>query len=639
MNFPGSDVLYFFISILCLFFFFIFFGRGEEFVNLKDETPNWLGWYILAVLGYFFFSLVGVSKNWWSSRFLAISTLIILFSFISFQVVLYPFFQVYSEPGYQSMVGLVPWAIIISAFCFFKIFKSRAKYRFVWIIPIFSIIIIYLVNNTAITMFSCIIALTIVGLLDTKFKCKRTKYLVTFCIIVFYVVSALTYFPCNPILSFLNIKSIVISNQPRVTSLITEQDGKYKIIDGSSLFGISPVQFEFDCCKSISPFPSAFVGFKTDSFKANEITSLDPIKSEIFPIVITDTCVYFTSQIGVYEILDDYKKSKDKTLSLTSIILNDFMRIYAQKDSASVKELKKHQSMLQDEYDKLTVDSTIFLNDNNKEKSLMEFSKVLSLGMLNALCCDLIFNNDINSAMNIFSFQFYQTFFNTKIYQGININFIIGINEIFYESSHSDSYHISDKDLKRDDTFEAWAKMLSQNIAFAKLYIFEIQNTNRNSANLLDWVKNNQVSKQNIFNQKNIKVLKEIIERYDATPLLKRYVTIVQKFLYQCVLRNHLPDYNSFFINRFNEIMPLFAMDTESVSTYESMSELYAKRFNQDIEGFIELRHFWNMLNMEYVSAMVLQSSIDSRLRELGLSPSVIDFCKKETAKSVNSKK
>lgn len=551
--FPGAEVLYPLLSIVCLFFFFYFFGKGEYIVQ-KEETPNWLNWYIFAVLGFIFCSLWGIAKKWWNRRLLAIGTMIISFSFYSLQKDLYHLSI--------DTIFLAALAIFISICCLIKLFKSNLIGRVLWALPLFVIGTYYLFGNILLTLLSCITTLTILVIFDTNHKLKRIRVLATIGIIVFYVLTTLTYFPYNPLLSDRNIKSIGVSFQPRITSLVVEQDGKYEIVDGTSFNGSSPIDVKFDCWKKIEPYPYAFVGFKTDIYIDFENGSISHILKDysicLYPLIMSDSCVYFTSQIDLYRFLDNQKNSNNESNKLTSYIYQDFIELYQNNDSISLSTLKKHQVALQTELEKLTIDSLAFDNKNvNNEKILKDFSRNLCLGMLNALCSDLVINNDINSALKVFSLQLFLNYHDEQIYNHINTKFNLNIN--------ASSSLVSNKDLEREDRFDIWLKMVSMSIYLAKSYLIAIGSRNQDETltKLQEMIDNSKPSAKK------------------ETPTIIQYASVVQKFLYQSILRDFLPDYNSFFINLFNEITPMLPTNPESTLAYEYLSKLYDIRFKQ----------------------------------------------------------
>lgn len=638
--FPGSCSLYLFLSFLCLFFYFFFFGRGVQYYSLNGKEPNWEGWFIFAIYGYVFLFLSGISKNWWNYRFLIVGTIIISVIFFSLQIDLHHSIR-------NKILGICCSAMF-SSYLLCEFFKSKEKGKILWILPIIEIAISCLTDNIQLLILVSIAILFVLVIVDTNFDGLLIRIVIALGLSIFYIVSVLNYYPYYPMLSFLNIQSYGVSYQPRIASLVVDENGKYVIVNGSSLKGNRPIPYKFDNWKYYSKYDEAFVGFKRDRFKQFECKPIPiDIRSNLYPVIVGDSCIYFTSQVNNYKILNNYKESNNKIYSLTSLILYDFIECYQNYNEHSLDKLKKHQLLLQEEFNTITVDSLQFATDDNSEKKLKEFSQRLSLGILNALCCDLISNNDLNSAINVFSYQFCLTFFDTLLYAHKNINFNVIINRIYDKYSHSISFLISDKDLKRDDTFEPWVKMSSMGIAFAEYYLSEFNE--KKMSNKLPVLRNilNDFDKSSvgIFDKnktialkKQINIIQTGLSDYDYTPALEKFVTIVQNFLFHCVMMNYLPDYNSYFLNRFNEITPMLPMSPKIVETFNKMSTFYSDKFNQDIKNAIDIRKSFDMANTRFIEAIELQDSIEREYKKLNLSPRLDSIIKEYLRDTTMSK-
>lgn len=619
--FPGAVILYPLLAIFCLFFFFFFFGSGEEFTVLNEKTPNWVSWYIFAILGFFFGAVWGIIKKWWTKRFLAIGTILLFLSFLSLQVRLY---HLLKDTATFAIVSA-----IVSIYCVIKFAKNKFIGKLTWVLPIILIGCHYIIRDIPITLLTSLIALIVISLTETNNK-RDIKSVTTVGIVVFYLTSTLTYFPYNPLLSNNNIKAISISYHPRMTSLVVEEDSKFRIVDGISLSGESPIDAKFECWKNISPYNSSFVGFNTDKFNnSGRSNYISQLKSNLYPIVFSDSCVYFTSQVELYKFLEKQVTTKDKRNNLTAKIFFDYINLYNNPDSINLNTLKRHQFDLQSVLESASVDSLVFSKKQaNNEQILKDLSRNLSLGMLNAVCSDLVLNNDINSALNIFSFQFFLTFFNTPIYNHINTNFNIALQKTYGSRYHSSSYQITNKELIREDTFEPWVNMASMSIAIAELYVSEANDKSQKEviSRLLELSEKYKPSLSNIYNRditiekkKEIEKILESLSNYSDVPTIKNYATAVQKFLYSCVLNDYLPDYNSFFLNRFNEITPMVPMNPESTTAYESFLRLYTNRFEQDIKGIISFQKAANELYSQLDQTILLQDSINNRFSSLKL--------------------
>ncbi len=622
--FPGAGILYILLSIVCLFFFFFFFGKGEEFVVFNEKTPILLNWYVFAVFGFIFCSLCGIIRKWWGWRFLATSTILLFFSFLTLQVNLYHIFK--------DSVILLLVSIVCSIYCCNKLMKSTVKGKVIWGLPMLVFVLYYVFGNIPTTLLSCLISLVVIAILETLGRKKVLKVLAPMGVMAFYILATLTYFPYNPFISSNKIKSIGISFQPRIseksfqpriTSLVVERDNKYCIIDG--ITGENPVNAKFDCWGKIPGYVNAFVGFYTNKFKESESKAFHQINDYPFPIILRDSCVYFTSLIETYKVLNGYLDSTDVIKKHTAQIFYDFISIYQGSDTVHLEELGKHQHSLQEEFEKATTDSLKFTNRSaNSVKNLKEFSKNLSLGILNSLCADLITNSDINSAISVFSYQFFFTFFDTPIYDRNIISFNVNIDKRYGDILNSYSYRFTPEELRREDTFEPWGRLVSMSVSLAELYLAEIQSENQK--NVVESLKRMFEMMQTSFNKENMVYLNNqlrdihtLLSSYQKTPNIKQYATRIQHFLYSCILNNYMPDYNSFFLNRFNEITPMVPLNPESESAYESMSNLYSSRFMQNIKDVKELGNAIKALNVEIERAINLQDSIDKKIQQIGL--------------------
>ncbi|MCM1111170.1 MAG: chloride channel protein [Clostridium sp.] len=606
--FPGATVLYPLLALVCLFIYFFFFGTGQEY-GISDIKPvDFVGWYIPAILAFILCALWGIIKKWWGTRLFSIGTIILIFSFLSLQR------SLYHRPSDSVIIAV--FAILVSLVCIVKIVRNNTTGRILWALPLLVFCVYYLLRNPLWTLSACTVSLLVLTILDAAKKPKLLKPVVAAVVLLFYSLTTFTYFPINPLLYLKDTKTISSSFHPRITSVVVEKDNKFMVVDGYPLTGGSPLNTQFDCWKDIPPYTCSFVGIMTATAYDSSPRLLPDILHSMFPIIQTDSCTYFTSDILVYQVLEDSLKSQNESVRLTSMIFNDFIDLLQNNDSTSIETLRNHQSALQDIIEKETTDSLNFCgNGIDIENSLRRFAKTSTLGMLNALCSDLVINRDINTAVTVFSYQFFLTFLKSSIYDHIDTNFNITINKEYGISTHSHNYRIIDTELKRNDAFEPWVKMFSMSVALSEQFINNAQKEYLNKTlsdirSLNDNIKNYrpQEAKDQIQN------IKSQLESYEAATNIKRYATSTQKFLYQCVLRDYIPDYNSFFLNRFNEITPLVPMNPESVSAYEAMSELYASRFSRDIEYVKELRSKMKDMDVALDRSIALQDSLKKQI-------------------------
>jgi hypothetical protein len=561
--FPGAEIQYFLLAITCLFFYFSFWGRGID----RAMKVDWICWWILAVFAYVCGSLCALAKGICSKRLLGVGTLIIFFSFLAIQV------KIYHITANQDFLFIVSLLYFVIGFDY-TIIDTNYK-RVLWLLPLIPVIVYYIAANFIFTILATLACLIILAVVDIRTEHKYAKALLIIGISAFYLLTAYVYFPYNPLLSSLDIKEYCISYQPRQVSLIVNENGKYRVVDGSSFYRERPLDAKFDCYEQIASYPWIFVGFRNKQFKKYESDVLKQIQQvQLYPIVVSDSCSYFTSSMGVYNLINH--ETKDSCIRLTAEVYKDFIEIYNNPKTNRTK-ISKHQAALQANYISLTTNSVKIRNAStiNQEKILKELSQNMALGMLNALCSDLIYNNDINSALRIFAFQFYLTCFDAPIYHNINttINYNFKIDSCTVVSGK-----IIDKELHQKDTFEPWTKVVTMSTAMARSYAME-----RRSC-LLDSLKLSVAKRTESSELTDL--LQAYLDRqsiFDTNPYTKnisQFAITLQEFLYQYILHDDMPDYSSFFLNRFNDLSQIEPFHDQSISMYDEISKFYQKKFD-----------------------------------------------------------
>jgi hypothetical protein len=560
-TFPGAVILYPLLALVCLFFYFVFWGRGID----STLHVGWISWWCIAVLVYIFGSLYALAKSICSKRLLVVGGLLIFFAFFVLQTTI---FHIAADKDKLVIVYIL--VVCVTAILMDTIYK-----RILWCLPFMVIIVYYVADNLIFTIFATMISLIILASVDIRTTSKSTKVLLTIGISVFYLTTTYVYFPLNPLLLSLDIKEYCISRQPNQVSLIVNENGKYSIIDGSSFYGERPLDAKFDCYEQIAQYPWTFVGFRNKQFKKYESVVLKQIQQiKLYPIIVSDSCSYFTSSMGVYNLINH--ETKDSCIRLTAEVYKDFIEIYNNPKTNRTK-IASHQAELQANYISLTTNSVKIRNDStiNQEKILKDLSQNMALGMLNALCSDLIYNNDINSALRIFAFQFYLTYFDAPIYHNINttINYNFKIDSCTVVSGK-----IIDKELHQKDTFEPWTKVVTMSTAMARSYAMERRSCLLHSL------------KQSVAKRTESSDLTDLLQAYldrqsifDTNPYTKnisQFAITLQEFLYQYILHDDMPDYSSFFLNRFNDLSQIEPFHDQSISMYDEISKFYQKKFD-----------------------------------------------------------
>lgn len=620
--FPGSKIVF---PILALFCLMIYYSWTPYAYDSQGQMIYWRGWYAIAIVSALLGSLWGYEIRLWDKKFIFQVICVFLLSFSMLECTIYRF-------GANS-VPLISIEIIISCFCIYKGWYSR-KQRFLalfWLLPLVLIFIYNLLHSIFCIIFTSIILLIIISMMTIL----RKKHFGLICgIIVFYGLCLWIYCPVNPLLLFKNIESVAVSS--RSTSLITEKDDRYNIINGKS--GKSLTDVSFDCWTEIRPYVGGFVGFTPRMAWAESCSTLKDLPGNMFPIMVSDSNVYVSSQIDIYKGLDKLSKSENQVDKLTSQIFFDYLKFFQTPDSATVTGLTKDYRALLRELTALSTDSVLLLGDDKVETTLRNLSRNMSLGMLNALSLDLISNKEYKTALKIYSFQFFFTFYAESFFQHINTNLNINVTREYGNTSHHFSKRITDSDLKQANSFEQWVNIFSMARAIAERYLSEQKYaTAKNVTEILSAVNDStKISSYNdIYNkqrtldlQRQIKELYDLLSEYKTTPTLKQYITGLQNFLYNCIERNYIPDYNAFFLNRFNEITPMVPLNPKSVSAYNNLSQLYSLRFKQNVEDIEELRSQYNSFYSQLSQRADMQDQIQQKLNELGLEDSMTELLK-----------
>ena len=189
-------------------------------------------------------------------------------------------------------------------------------------------------------------------------------------------------------------------------------------------------------------------------------------------------------------------------------------------------------------------------------------------------------------------------------------------------------------------SFKSWADLFTFAASLAEIYVADLDN--RRSADTIKYLKelsnqlNNLKTLNSIFNRNNIDKIHDIKRNskelfddlldYRLTPNLNAYASTIEKLLYECILNNALPDYSSYFLNRFNSVAYIVPRNTLSLTAYEQLNKMYKSQFDHDIEKIKNLREaissFYEELD-ESISIQeqnnLLRDSISTILKQLNL--------------------
>lgn len=620
LQFQGNSILFSLLSIVFFAIYILYFGSGYQFQELGNECPNWLCWYIFAIAGGVFIGFAAVTKNKCPLDFVWINSIIVFLAFYNLQVYLYKL----SQDEINLFLFDVSFGVISLALILKRIKKFKRNWP--WVTPIiFIILTLFYSNPLYITILSC-------GLLIVNSVCSietskpHTRVIVILSLTAIYWGCVFIYCPYNPLLAAKNIKLASITYNPRRCSVVVEEDNMFMVVNGITMEKVTDVHFtEFN---HIEPFPTAFVGFRKFNLSDSVISTNTYPKSTLYPLLTTDSCVYFSSDIPVFKSIEKYKLSSNSIYSRTSLAFYDYAHLYEQRDSVAKQRLIKTLSSLQSIIDKECTDTTVFINREEKtEVSLRKLSRNMSIGMLNALSLDLIQNGYIDEAFNIFSYQFFFTFFDdADFYKNITVTFTI-TNKQYGRSSHEAYYTLTNKDLEQPDRFEHWVHISSMCNAFAESY-----NTDAKTKSLsyiwkiLTGISEmSTLSSASVFDQ-NLTIEKrklrdefyEILSGYKYSQHIKEYSTKLQSFLYECIIKDYLNDYNSYFLNRFNEITLLVPLNPESLEYYRKLKSIYVDKFDMDIKDILEIQNAYNELTSQLYQIQDKQSKANAALDKLG---------------------
>lgn len=579
----GANILYPIIAVFFWFFYAAYFGQGVEFQKLGAETPDGPFWFVISCISFGLINIWCYLKGYITKQLIEINSFVYSLSFFMIAYELYHklFLLLYTEA-------------IICIYCAFMALRKPIiiKNACIWLCPV-AFVVIYNIHPTITeVIISSVIFLSLLTFTETKGR-KTFRYMLSICVIIIYLVTTFIYCPYNPFLSCKNIQSYTVSLNPKKTSLIINTNNKYKFIDGLSLTGTDLIDTEFDTIAQIQPYRHKFGGFEIEN-KYN-IEDLKKIPSNISPIIIRDKFAYFSSDKNVYDFLDNIIHSNDVIDRITAQLYYDYINLCAKNDSVNQEKILKNGQKIQNIIlKKLNIDNLKLENQGNAEKTLRQISITMTLGMLNALSLDLITIGDYTSALKIFSYQFYLTFYNTIIYEHIHNNFDVTINKNYGKEQTQRKFHIKDVDLNRIDTFDPWTQFFSMSEAFAELLV-----SNSFSQKIIAIIQSKDKSefsnysdiKDYIFQSKeDLDEIFKFLSEYKETPNISLYTSQIQDFLYSCVIANIYPDYNSYFLNRFNEISPMVPLNPLSQEAYAKFKDLYNSRFDKDIKEVNELK-------------------------------------------------
>lgn len=586
-SFKGSDILLPIIAIFILVFYTFLFGRG---IDAEVTTTIFPYWCVLAIVSIFIASVCIYQKGIVTKRFVGVVSCIVSLSFFMLVSKIYHAF-----PWTLNVLNILE--IIISLYCIYKILEKplNLKTKGIWLLPIIYIIIDSIFHSILLIVPTAIFLLLFTSIAECGINKKSYKISVPVLTIILYTFSALVYFPYNPFLSSkYHIKAINISQYPKSSSLIIEKDGGYYFVDGFSFNGEKIIDTKFNSYTDIMPYIQSFGELSIPRTNIPQPYFVETPSECLYPILIKNRYAYIACDKALYDKLKSDISSSNIVNKQTAKIYYDYLELLSKCDSTSIDNIIHDYAVLQDSLISLSTNI-----DNNKvsqtgcEQILREISSHLTIGMLNALSYDLILNKDYMSALKMFSFQFFMTHYNSYIYKKISTNINFNLDNTY------GTYKINDVDLRKINTFEPWTKMFSMSVGLAGTMLTD-QSTRtlgeikeilqKRVKNISENIRNVAFDSDSTMQLKNeLTHIRNRLSKYEDTPNLVKFITSIQQFFYKCIENNLYPDYNSYFLNRFNEVSPMIPFSDLSKSAYEKIRLQYDTKFNQDIRNIKEL--------------------------------------------------
>lgn len=593
-SFKGSNILLPILSVFILVFYTFIFGRG---IDAEVTTTIFPYWCVLGIASIFIASVFIYQKGIVTERFVGVVTSIVSLSF--FMSVCKIFYHISTLP----LKNLYILEFIISLYCIYNIFKKplNLKTKWIWLLPLVYILIDSIFHSMLLIIPVAIFLLLATSIAECKINKKSYKITVITSTIVLYTFTALVYYPYNPFLSLkYNIKSLNISSYPRNSSLIVEKDSGFYFVNGSSFKGGNIIDTKFNSYKYIKPFILAFGELEIPKANISEPFFSEMLPICLFPIQINNNHAYFTCDKSVYDKLRCDTTSNDIVNKQTAKIYYDYLALFCKCDSTSIDNINHDYSVLQNSLISLSTGGV----DNREsqtgcEQTLRNLSRHLSLGMLNALSHDLILNKDYVSALKIFSLQFFMTQYKSDIYKKTTFNFNIDLDLTYGNHHKIATFKFNDSDLKKIDTFEPWTQMFSLSAALTGTMLTDHSTRTlgeikeilqKRVKSLSESIRTAAYDSDSTIQLKNELIhIRSRLSKYEDTPNLVKFITFIQQFLYNCIKENIYPDYNAYFLNRFNEVSPLVPFSEVSRSAYEKIKSQYNIKFDQDIKNIQEL--------------------------------------------------
>jgi hypothetical protein len=532
--------------------------------------------------------------------------------------VCYKFLEKKGEPiDLGVMIALGAISLVITLCKIIENRKAKGWNKYVYILTSIPIIN-YLTFTTNDWVFFILSMLGIVvSFLLFAFENQiRNKLLIVITQVLIIILSLWIYCPYIPPFKG---KPIYVDFDPRCATcslIIEEQDSVYTFVDGgwkkSSILNYNFYKVDSSpLCKSYKLL--ALKGFE----EVNPILLVKPIG--LFPFDFQNQNVSIVSCGACWkEIIKWQSDDNDKILQYTAKEAIAFLDVFSKHSSESIDALKGINVFLGNEIasnvDEALSDSTIL-----KEAALCSCSLGMSLGMLNALIEDLICNNNINEAFQLFELQFGFTAYNQPIFKDVRTNLTLHIGDSIMS--------ITDDEIK-SYTVSLRVRNKFWNICHSLAKAYQTECMDSDSEKILSFLECNRetliscyteeckldaIELEQLLNQmtNQIQALDAIFMNHDKTANIRKYCKELQEKLVD-ELRNDHQDhsYDMFFLSKLANVTKILAADSSARDTYDECVEI----------SFMKIHELENEINEQVKLTEEMREKLSGAIQSLGIS-------------------
>ena len=616
--FRGSHIMYPLLSLFLLFFYYDYFGNGYVIEQFSGEISYWPYWNLIGVFAFFLLSVWLNQKGAVSRRFVGINSIIIFISLL-----------IYATNFLGPQAFLIFMQIFWGVICIFKIIQRpfNLKSSWIWSLPLLYIGLYYIFKTNAWIVIWTMVLTGLTAYLESKWN-HVFRIIIAICTIIFSLLLALGSFSYNPFLSFKNVKQACRLYINKNTSLILEKDNKFELIDGWAWNEKKLINISFDTIRDISPYYNKFLGISI--LDPNDSKMYDDINFLFLPIVVEKNMAYYSCDKNIYDVLQSSLASEVDSMNLkrhTAQIFYDYLDLISKNDSTSINKITTDYSILQKLINKNIENIKKRVPDIKKETRLRDFSKNLASGMLNALSSDLILNGDYDAALKMFSLQFFINFLDSKIYDRVSTTINAEIDLKYGSLQEVYGSQLTDKGLRSPNSYIEWSQMFTTTSYLAEKFILEqyskssgtaVQKLREISENMSEMGITAYLGSEKIKDQKEqLEEVSKLLSSYATTPHLLNYVTMIQQVLYDCITNNDYKEYNSYFLNRFNDVSIMVPMNPLSLSAYDDFNKYYNLMFENEIKEIKKMRSLFDELNKVMDHNNSLGQMIQEKIKEL----------------------